>query len=111
MLVILQKTEDMCSVAFAGDHRQQVSVRARSSVLLPYTVIPLKAGEFPLQVTAVARSFPGQDAVRKVLRVVVRVCWSLAFPSLISCFTLLRRRFLKGSLVNGTVLIRITSSI
>ncbi|KAI4888868.1 hypothetical protein NFI96_005341 [Prochilodus magdalenae] len=71
VLVILQKTEDMCSVAFAGDHRQQVSVRARSSVLLPYTVIPLKAGEFPLQVTAVARSFPGQDAVRKVLRVVV----------------------------------------
>ncbi|XP_036421057.1 complement C3-like isoform X2 [Colossoma macropomum] len=71
VLVILEKTSDMCSVAFTGDHKQQVSVQARSSVLLRYTVIPLKAGEFPLQVTATARSFAGQDAIRKTLRVVV----------------------------------------
>ncbi|KAL7831473.1 hypothetical protein SRHO_G00309760 [Serrasalmus rhombeus] len=71
VLVILEKTSDMCSVAFTGSHEQEVLVRARSSVLLRYTVIPLKAGNFPLQVTATARSFTGQDAIRKTLRVVV----------------------------------------
>ncbi|XP_056125689.1 complement component c3b, tandem duplicate 2 isoform X1 [Rhinichthys klamathensis goyatoka] len=71
VLVILDKTEDMCSVAFSGPHRQQVSVQAGSSKLITYTIIPLKTGELPLQVTAIAASFMGQDAVRKNLRVVV----------------------------------------
>ncbi|KAK1802347.1 hypothetical protein P4O66_022017 [Electrophorus voltai] len=73
VLVILQKTEDMCSVAFTGDHKQHVYVRARSSQLLRYTVVPLRAGELPLQVTAVSHYLSGQDAIRKTLRVVVRV--------------------------------------
>ncbi|XP_059399391.1 ophiophagus venom factor-like [Carassius carassius] len=71
VMVILDKTEDMCSVAFSGQHRQQVSVPASSSKLISYTIIPLKTGELPLQVTAVAASVMGQDAVRKNLRVVV----------------------------------------
>uniref|UniRef100_A0A8C2FS32 Complement component c3b, tandem duplicate 2 n=1 Tax=Cyprinus carpio TaxID=7962 RepID=A0A8C2FS32_CYPCA len=71
VMVILDKTEDMCSVAFSGKHRQQISVPASSSKLISYTIIPLKTGELPLQVTAVAASFTGQDAVRKNLRVVV----------------------------------------
>ncbi|KAF7688276.1 hypothetical protein HF521_014282 [Silurus meridionalis] len=70
-LVILSKTVDMCSVAFTGDHKQEVFVRAQSSVLIPYTVIPLQAGALPLQVTAVSRSLSGQDAIRKILHVVV----------------------------------------
>ncbi|KAF5897904.1 complement C3-like, partial [Clarias magur] len=70
VLVVLAKTQDICSVAFTEDHKQEVLVRARSSVLIPYTVIPLRAGELPLQVTAVS-SFTGQDAIRKNLRVVV----------------------------------------
>ncbi|XP_067272244.1 complement component c3b, tandem duplicate 2 [Pseudorasbora parva] len=71
VMVILDKTEDMCSVAFGGPHRQQVSVQASSSKLIKYTIIPLKTGELPLQVTAIAASFMGQDAVRKNLHVVV----------------------------------------
>ncbi|KAF4093330.1 hypothetical protein AMELA_G00000940 [Ameiurus melas] len=71
VLVILTKTEDMCSVAFTEDHKQEVLVQARSSVLIPYTVIPLRTGELPLQVTAVSHSFIGRDAVRKSLRVVL----------------------------------------
>ncbi|XP_053347640.1 complement C3-like [Clarias gariepinus] len=70
VLVILSKTQDICSVAFTEDNKQEVLVRARSSVLIPYTIIPLRAGELPLQVTAVS-SFIGQDAIRKNLRVVV----------------------------------------
>ncbi|KAF5897905.1 complement C3-like, partial [Clarias magur] len=71
VLVILSKTQDMCSVAFTEDHKQEVLVRARSSVLIPYTIIPLRIGELPLQVTAVSRSFIGRDAIRKNLRVVM----------------------------------------
>ncbi|MCJ8747533.1 hypothetical protein PDJAM_G00154640 [Pangasius djambal] len=71
VLVILAKTEDMCSAAYTEDHKQEVLVRAHSSVLIPYTVIPLRVGELPLQVTAVSRSFSGRDAVRKTLRVVL----------------------------------------
>uniref|UniRef100_A0A8B9KBN4 Complement component c3b, tandem duplicate 2 n=1 Tax=Astyanax mexicanus TaxID=7994 RepID=A0A8B9KBN4_ASTMX len=71
VLVYLEKTEDICSVASTGRHVQQVTVKARSSVVLPYTIIPLKVGELPLQVTATARSFAGQDAIRKTLRVVL----------------------------------------
>lgn len=73
VLVVLAKTVDVCSVAFTEDHKQEVLVRARSSVLIPYTVIPLQAGDLPLQVTAVSRSFIGQDAIRKNLRVVVKL--------------------------------------
>ncbi len=69
--MILEKTEDMCSVAFSGQHRQQVSVLAGSSKLISYTIIPLKTGALPLQVTAITASFMEQDAVRKNLRVVV----------------------------------------
>lgn len=71
--MILAKTEDICSVAFTEDHKQEVFVRARSSVLILYTVIPLRPGELPLQVTAVSHSFIGQDAIRKNLRVVVKL--------------------------------------
>ncbi|KAM9493800.1 complement C3-like [Clarias gariepinus] len=71
VLVVLSKTQDVCSVAFTEDHKQEVLVRARSSMLIPYTVIPLQVGEFPLQVTAVSSSFSGRDAIRKTLRVVL----------------------------------------
>ncbi|KAM9493803.1 complement C3-like [Clarias gariepinus] len=71
VLVILSKTQDMCSIAFSEDHKQEVLVQARSSVLIPYTIIPLRAGELPLQVTAMSSSLIGQDAIRKNLRVVM----------------------------------------
>ncbi|XP_062845847.1 complement C3-like [Trichomycterus rosablanca] len=71
VLVVLARTEDMCSAAFSEDHKQQVLVGARSSIFLHYIVIPLRAGELPLQVTAYSRHMTGQDAIRKPLRVVV----------------------------------------
>ncbi|KAI5088909.1 complement component c3b, tandem duplicate 2 isoform X2 [Silurus meridionalis] len=71
VLFILSKMVNMCSVAYTEDHKQEVFVRAKSSVLIPYTVIPLKTGELPLQVTAVSHSFTGRDAVRKTLCVVM----------------------------------------
>ncbi|RXN35011.1 complement C3-like protein [Labeo rohita] len=71
VFLILEKTEDMCSVAFTKRNRQQVSVEASSSKVISYTIIPLKTGELPLQVTAIVPSLMAQDAVRKNLHVVV----------------------------------------
>ncbi|XP_016303669.1 venom factor-like [Sinocyclocheilus anshuiensis] len=71
VMVILEKTKYMFSVAFSRAHRQQVLVPAGSSKLISYAIIPLKTGELPLQVTAIARSFIEADTVRKNLRVVV----------------------------------------
>lgn len=85
--VILDKTEDMCSIAFNGPHRQKITVQAISSALVSYTIIPLKTGELPLQLTAIASNFMGQDAVRKNLHVVVNMfCFShKLLISLICC--------------------------
>ncbi|XP_052446981.1 complement C3-like [Carassius gibelio] len=71
VMVILEKTKDMCSVAFSNAHRQQVSVPAGSFKLISYTIIPLKTGELPLQVTAVPHSFIEAATARKNLRVVI----------------------------------------
>ncbi|TRY97834.1 hypothetical protein DNTS_014966 [Danionella cerebrum] len=70
VMVILEKTQDMCSVAFTGQHKQQITVEKFSSKLVSYTIIPLTTGELPLQVIAIAAGFKGEDAVRKNLRVV-----------------------------------------
>uniref|UniRef100_A0A8C7MEZ0 Venom factor n=1 Tax=Oncorhynchus kisutch TaxID=8019 RepID=A0A8C7MEZ0_ONCKI len=69
--VVLLKTEDMCSVAFNGKHTQEVRLKASSSLVVPYTIIPLKAGEMLLEVLAMAKGFMGSDGVKKKLRVVV----------------------------------------
>ncbi|KAJ8283257.1 hypothetical protein COCON_G00021070 [Conger conger] len=56
VIVILYRTEDICSVAFTDDHRQKVT---------------LPAEELEMQVKVLARQFLGSDGVRKKLRVVV----------------------------------------
>ncbi|XP_036386399.1 complement C3-like [Megalops cyprinoides] len=71
VIVILYKTEDICSVAFTEDHRQEVTLPSQSSRAIPYTIVPLKAGELEMEVKALARGYQGSDGVRKRLRVVV----------------------------------------
>ncbi|KAL1005734.1 hypothetical protein UPYG_G00063300 [Umbra pygmaea] len=69
--VVLQKTQDICSVAFNEKHTQEVTLKAKSSLVIPYTIIPLKAGEMLLEVLTMAKGFMGSDGIRKKLRVVV----------------------------------------
>ncbi|KAI1886650.1 hypothetical protein AGOR_G00197990 [Albula goreensis] len=71
VIVILYKTEDICSVAFTDNHKQEVTLRSQSSRAIPYTIVPLKAGEPELEVKVLARDYLGSDGVRKKLRVVV----------------------------------------
>ncbi|XP_064179706.1 complement C3-like isoform X1 [Anguilla rostrata] len=71
VIVILYKTEDICSVAFTDNHKQTVTLPAQSSRAIPYTIMPLKAGELDMELKALARDYLGSDGVRKKLRVVV----------------------------------------
>uniref|UniRef100_A0A667WKL1 Complement component c3b, tandem duplicate 1 n=1 Tax=Myripristis murdjan TaxID=586833 RepID=A0A667WKL1_9TELE len=69
--VVLMKTEGMCSIAFNERHTQKVTVPAGSSVVVPYTIVPLVVGKLPVQVMVVAGDSMGQDRIQKTLRVVV----------------------------------------
>ncbi|XP_045902795.1 venom factor-like isoform X2 [Micropterus dolomieu] len=69
--VVLMKTEGMCSIAFKDRHTQEVTLSAGSSVVVPYTIVPLVVGKLPLEVMVVGRDMMGGDRIQKHLRVVV----------------------------------------
>ncbi len=68
--VVLMKTKDMCSVAFKDRHTQEVDLPAGSSIVVPYTIVPLVVGKLPLEVMVVGRD-TGGDRIQKSLNVVV----------------------------------------
>lgn len=65
------KTESMCSIAFKDRHTQEVKVPAGSSVMVPYTIVPLVVGKLPIEVMVAGRDMMGGDRIQKFLRVVV----------------------------------------
>ncbi|XP_070772937.1 complement C3-like [Enoplosus armatus] len=69
--VVLMKTAGMCSIAFKDRHTQEVTLPAGSSVMVPYTVVPLVVGKLPLEVMVVGRDMMGGDRIKKPLRVVL----------------------------------------
>ncbi|KAM6940226.1 complement C3-like [Xenentodon cancila] len=69
--VVLMMTEGMCSVAFKDRHTQEVTLTAGSSVVVPYTIVPLVVGKLPLEVMVAGRDMMGGDRVQKFLRVVL----------------------------------------
>lgn len=75
MRVVLMKTEAMCSIAFNQKHTQDVNLAARSSLVVPYTIVPLKVEKpvemLPVEVMVMSRGMMGEDRIQKMLRVVV----------------------------------------
>lgn len=70
-VVTLMQTEKMCSVAFRDKHKQEVSVPAGSSVVVPYTVVPQDVGELPIEVMVVTKDMNMMnDRIQKSLKVV-----------------------------------------
>ncbi|KAK7930619.1 hypothetical protein WMY93_007014 [Mugilogobius chulae] len=69
--VTLMKTDHMCSVAFKDRHVQEVSIAAGSSVVLPFTVMPLVVGQLPIEIMVVTKDMMMTDRVQKTLRVVM----------------------------------------
>lgn len=69
--LVLKTTEHMCSVAFKDQHTQELKLPAGSSVMVPYTIVPLAVGKLPLEVMVLGRDMMVGDRVQKFLRVVV----------------------------------------
>ncbi|KAM4611258.1 venom factor-like [Polymixia lowei] len=69
--VVLMKTEGICSVAFNENHMQEVDLAAGSSLVVPYTIVPLVVGKLPVEVMVVGRDITGGDRIQKLLRVVM----------------------------------------
>uniref|UniRef100_A0A4W6EED3 Complement component c3b, tandem duplicate 2 n=1 Tax=Lates calcarifer TaxID=8187 RepID=A0A4W6EED3_LATCA len=69
--VTLMKTEGMCSIAFKDRHTQEVTLAVGSSIVVPYTIVPLVVGKLPLEVMVIARDMMGRDRIQKSLWVVM----------------------------------------
>ncbi|KAJ0033654.1 hypothetical protein NQD34_000761 [Periophthalmus magnuspinnatus] len=69
--VTLMRTDNMCSVTFREKFVQEVLVASGSSVMLPFTVVPLAVGHQPLEVMVVTKDLMMTDRVQKNLRVVM----------------------------------------
>lgn len=73
MIVDLLEQEDVCSAASKrGKYRQVVRVRQRSSLSVPFVIIPTKEGQHPVEVKAAVTDSMLDDGIRKMLNVVVR---------------------------------------
>lgn len=73
MLVDLFEQQDLCSAAFKrGKHRQAVHVGRRTSLSVPFIVIPKKEGQYPIEVKAAVKDSMLSDGIKKMLHVVVR---------------------------------------
>ncbi|KAJ0063846.1 hypothetical protein NL108_012536 [Boleophthalmus pectinirostris] len=68
--VVLGKTRDMCSVAFKRANTQRIRVQPKSSKVVPYTIVPLKAGKLPIEVSAYVKNMHN-DGITKTLNVVM----------------------------------------
>ena len=70
--VYLKEVMDVCSVASKRkEHTQTVRVAAKSTRSVPFIIIPMKPGTFPIEVKASVGDQQINDGVRKELLVVV----------------------------------------
>uniref|UniRef100_A0A8B9JQ87 Complement component c3a, duplicate 1 n=1 Tax=Astyanax mexicanus TaxID=7994 RepID=A0A8B9JQ87_ASTMX len=85
VLVVFRETKDVCSAASKkGKYRTTVSIDAMSSRSISYFIIPMKLGNFEIEVKAVSIDSGYGEAVKKQLKVVIdnTVC-VVIFPVLL----------------------------
>uniref|UniRef100_A0A8B9JNQ7 Complement component c3a, duplicate 1 n=1 Tax=Astyanax mexicanus TaxID=7994 RepID=A0A8B9JNQ7_ASTMX len=85
LLVVFRETKDVCSAASKkGKYRTTVSIDAMSSRSISYFIIPMKLGNFEIEVKAVSIDSGYGEAVKKQLKVVIdnTVC-VVIFPVLL----------------------------
>eukprot|EP00066_Takifugu_rubripes_P021351 XP_011610617.1 PREDICTED: complement C3-like isoform X1 [Takifugu rubripes] len=71
VVVDLFEQQDLCSAAFKrGKHRQAVHVGRKTSLSVPFIVIPVKEGQYPIEVKAAVKDSMLSDGIKKTLRVV-----------------------------------------
>ena len=70
--VYLKEVTDVCSLASKRkEHYETVRVAAESTRSVPFIIIPMKHGKFPIEVKASVGDLQIDDGVRKELLVVV----------------------------------------
>lgn len=70
--VELKENEDICSMAsFQNKYRTTVKIDPKSSYAVPFVIIPLKAGQFDIEVKAFDLASQKTDGVQRTLKVVV----------------------------------------
>lgn len=80
MRVELLYNPAFCSLATARRrHQQTITIPARSSVAVPYVIVPLKVGLHEVEVKAAVYNHFISDGVKKTLKVVVSP-WSTCCP-------------------------------
>uniref|UniRef100_A0A3P8SPA6 Complement component c3a, duplicate 5 n=1 Tax=Amphiprion percula TaxID=161767 RepID=A0A3P8SPA6_AMPPE len=71
--VDLKEEANLCSAAYKrGKFRQEVDVGPETTRVLPFIIIPMKNGRFPIEVKAAVRETFLSDGIQKMLLVVVR---------------------------------------
>ncbi|XP_028257240.1 complement C3-like [Parambassis ranga] len=69
--VELFEEENVCSVAFSlGKYVQEVNIRAQTTQSVPFIIIPMKVGEYSIEVKAAVKESSMSDGIRKKLLVV-----------------------------------------
>ncbi|XP_051801544.1 complement C3-like [Acanthochromis polyacanthus] len=69
--VDLKEETDLCSAAYKhGKFRQEVKVEPKTTRAVPFIIIPMKNGKFPIQVKAAVRETFLNDGITKMLLVV-----------------------------------------
>lgn len=72
VFVELKENEEICSMAsFREKYRTTVSIDSKSSRAVPFVIIPIKAGQFEVEVKVISLDPLRTDGVRKKLKVVV----------------------------------------
>lgn len=73
VVVDLFEQQDLCSAAHKrGKYRQLVRVGRKTSLSVPFIVIPTKEGQYPIEVKAAVKDSVLSDGIKKMLLVVVR---------------------------------------
>lgn len=71
--VDLTEAEHVCSVASKhGRYRQEVKMGGLTTLSVPFIIIPMKDGQYPIEVKAAVKDSSLSDGIMKMLRVVVR---------------------------------------
>lgn len=69
----LLETEHVCSAASKrGNYQQEVNVEASSTRSVPFVIIPMREGDFNIEVKVAVLDSEQGDGFRKTLHVVVR---------------------------------------
>ena len=85
---------NVCSSAFKrGKYRQEVKVGPQATRSVPFIIIPMKEGQYRIEVKAAVKDSSLSDGIKKTLRVVVRDTHSLILLCSIIVYHLNLRSF------------------